>query len=465
MQLFPAYHDVRAFGAVGDGIALDTAALQQAIDACHGAGGGTVVVPAGTYLTGTLYLKSHVTLHLTAGAVLRGSSRREDYNPDDIFPENPVFTTENVTGAHLIIAYQQDCVAITGEGTIDGNSGAFFEALPEAEVTTTYRRKARNFPIGPWRPGQMVFFCRCTNVSVRDVSLVDSPYWTLLLLGCDGVRIRGLRITNPPQTANGDGIDLDCCRDVTVSDCVIHSGDDSITLRGHSRLLGEHAQPCENVVITNCVLSTPCNAIRIGVGDGVVRNCTLSNIIVKESRTGLSIVSAYSERTAHGVTIENLHLSNFLIDAVMPWNMLLGEHAKRPAQIRNLSFSHFRALAREGSYIGGNPGHPVQDIHLHDIDLRLTGGEVNPNLADLRATPCGTNGVPAGLLARHVQGLRIEGLRVSWEAVTGPWQHGLVIEECEQARLSGLDVTSPPTAPDAEALLIRDVSGPGVAPN
>lgn len=225
-------------GAAGDGLTLDTAAIQRAIDACHAQGGGTVVVPPGTWLTGTIFLKSHVTLHMASGATLLGSTRREDYNADDIFPENPVFSQENVTGAHLIIAYRAHDVAITGEGTIDGNSAAFFEPLPPEETTTTYRMKTRNFPIRDWRPGQMVFFCRCTNVSVRDVSLINATYWTLLLLGCRGVQVRGLRITNPPQTQNGDGLDIDCCQEVTVSDCLIHSGDDAITLRGHSRLLG-----------------------------------------------------------------------------------------------------------------------------------------------------------------------------------------------------------------------------------
>jgi polygalacturonase len=131
----------------------------------------------------------------------------------------------------------------------------------------------------------MVFFCRCTNVTVRDVRLVNSPYWTLLLLGCTRARIRGLSISNPPQTPNGDGIDIDCCREVTVSDCIVTSGDDSITLRAHSALLGEHAQACRDVTITNCVLSTPCNAVRVGVGDGEIRNCTLSNLIIDDTQT------------------------------------------------------------------------------------------------------------------------------------------------------------------------------------
>ncbi|MHB8997447.1 MAG: glycoside hydrolase family 28 protein [Armatimonadota bacterium] len=441
----PLYHDVRGYGAVADGVTLATSALQQAIDTCHEQGGGTVVVPAGTYLTGTLFLRSRVTLHLTAGATLLGSPRREDYNADDVFPENPVFTRENVTGAHLIIAYLQDHVAITGQGTIDGHSASFFEPLPPEEVTTTYRRKTRNFPIRDWRPGQMVFFCRCTNVAVQDVSLLNAPYWTLLLLGCSDVRLRGLRIMNPPQTQNGDGIDLDCCRDVTVSDCNIQSGDDCLTLRGHSAILGDHAQACENVTVTNCLLSTPCNAIRIGVGDGIVRDCTFSNIIIKESRTGLSVVSAYSEHCAHGAILQNIHLSNFVCDTVMPLNMLLGPHARPPAAIHNLSLSHFHILARQGSYIGGNPGHPITAIRLHEIDLRLTGGDLDPEFTAAKARPGGgTKGIPSALLISHAENIRISGLRVRWEDVTGPWQQALVTENCEQISLNDVDAPPPP---------------------
>lgn len=451
------FYDVRRFGAVGDGRTLDTASLQQAIDACHQQGGGTVVVPAGGYLTGTLYLKSHVTLHLSAGATVIGSPRREDYNADDVFPENPVFATENVSGAHLLIAYRQEQVAITGEGTIDGNSVAFFEPLPPEEVTRSYRRKSRNFPIRDWRPGQMVFFCQCSNVAVRDVCLRNAPYWTLLLLGCRNAQIRGLRITNPPQTANGDGVDLDCCRDVTVSDCLIQTGDDCITLRGNDAALGEQRQACENVVVTNCVLSTPCNALRLGVGDGLVRDCRFSNIIVKESRTGISIVSAYSDRCAHGTILENLHLSHFTMDTIMPLNMLLGPHACPPGAIRNISLAHFNMLARQGSYLGGNPGHPITDITMHELDLRLTGGELDPAFRAENARPGGgTKGVPAGLLISHVDGLRVRGLRVRWEDATGDWQHAIMVQNSQHLTLAEVEAAPPPMAPEREAVHFED---------
>lgn len=456
---FASCYDLRRFGATGDGVTVDTAALQQAIDCCHEAGGGTLFVPAGTYLTGTLYLKSHVTLHLSAGATLLGSPRREDYNADDIFPENPVFTVENVTGAHLIIAYQAEDVAITGEGTIDGNSSAFFEPLPPEEVTTTYRSKTRNFPIGEWRPGMMVYFCRCTKVSVRDVSLVNSPYWTLFLLGCEKVQIRGLRITNPPQTANGDGIDVDCCRDVTISDCIICSGDDSITLRGHSTLLGEHAQPCEQVTVSNCVLSTPCNAVRVGVGDGIVRDCLLSNLIIKESRTGINLICAYSERSAHGTTIENLHFENVLMDTVNLVKLALGGPAKLPAAIHNVSFSHLRGLGREGMYFTGNPGLPLSGVRLKDVHLRLTGSAVDAEYAHKTPPVHGGGGVPAGLFVRHAEHLRVSGLEVEWEEVGGGWQHAVMIEDSEDVVIADLEATAPPTAPDNEVVHCTRVKG------
>jgi hypothetical protein len=446
------HHDIRRYGAVGDGVTLDTAAIQQAVDACHEAGGGTALVPPGTYLTGTIFLRSHVTLHLTAGAVLKGSGRREDYNPDDIFPENHVFASEKVTGAHLIIAYQAEQVAITGEGTIDGHSAAFFEPLPPEEVTTTYRSKSRNFPIRDWRPGQMVFFCRCRQVSVRDVSLINSPYWTLLLLGCESVQIRGLRITNPPQTANGDGIDVDCCRQVTISDCLINSGDDAITLRGHARALGEHAQACEHVVVSNCLLSTPCTGVRIGVGNGIVRDCCFSNIIITGTRTGLNFISAYSDRLKPGVTIEDVHFVNCQIDAVFPLNMLLGQSAQPPAGIRNVSLSHCRLRGEQGCYLGGNPGHRLANIRLHEVELRMSGSEVDPAFAEKTPMPYGGQGVPAGLWARHVDGLRLAGVRVVWDHVSGPWQHAVVIEDSSDVNLAGLEAPPPPVATAGEAV-------------
>ena len=452
-------YNVRELGAMGDGEALETDAIQGAIDACNAAGGGMVLVPPGTYTTGTIYLKSNVNLHLSAGARLVGSERREDYNPDDVFPENPVFSQETVTGAHLVIAYQAERVSITGQGTIDGNSSAFFEELPPDEVTTSYRRKSGNFPIRDWRPAQMVFFCRCRDVSVRDVTLVNSPYWTLLLLGCNRVRVRGVSVSSPPQTANGDGIDIDCCQDVTVSDCIVTSGDDSITLRGHSKLLGEHAQACRNVVVSNCVLSTPCNGIRVGVGDGEVRDCSISNVVIRESRTGINFNSAYSARSEHGTTLENIHFANITMDVIMPINMVLGVHAKPPGGIRNISLSHLNIIAREGMHICGNPGHRIEDIRFNDVRMELRGNEVDPQFVGNAPQTAGTMKVPAAIFAREVSGLHMSGLQVRWQEVGDAWRSAVEVMDSDDVVITRIDAEAPPVGQATEALRTSGVEG------
>lgn len=456
--------DIRHFGAVGDGQSPATAAIQEAIDACHESGGGTVLVPAGTYITGTIFLKSHVALHLSAGARLVGSTRREDYNEDDVFPENPVFSREDVTGAHLLIAYREHDVAITGEGTIDGNGAAFFESLPADEVTDSYQSMAPKFEVADWRPAQMVFFCRCQNVSVSGVSLVNSPYWTLFLLGCEGVHISRLHVSNPPQTRNGDGIDIDCCRDVTVSDCIVHSGDDALTLRAYSSLLGDEPQPCENVAISNCVLTSATCAIRVGVGSGTIRNCSICNMVVNETRTGINMISRYSESHT-GVTIEDIHFSNFVMDTIVPINVLLGDAAQPPAAVRDISFSHIHATGRQGSYLGGNDEHTITGIRLHDVHLRMTGGMVAGDFENRKLRPVGTNDIPAGIWVQHVEDLRIWGLRVEWRKIEGPWRHAVIIEDGVDIMLSGIEAPAPPVESAREALHCGRVSDLSILPS
>ena len=174
-------NNVRDFGAVGDGRTKDTAAVQKAIDA-----GGMVCFPPGTYLCGTLYLKSHGGLHLEAGAILLASPDPEDYNADDFCVQNSHSVNEQSSGAHFIVALEQENVTIEGNGRIDGNRAAFFY-VPEN------RSDIRPEQI-TWRPGQMVYFCECRNVKIKDVEMYNSTYWTCFLHGCENVQVTGIRI-------------------------------------------------------------------------------------------------------------------------------------------------------------------------------------------------------------------------------------------------------------------------------
>ena len=173
-------NNVKDFGAVGDGKTKDTAAIQRAIDA-----GGMVYFPPGIYLSGTLYLKSNGGLELAPGAVLLASSDRADYNADDFCVQNSFSVNERASGAHFIVAVEQQNIVIRGGGIIDGNREAFYNGFRE--------ENPRKFKLGEWRPGQMVYFCECENIRISDVEMNNAPYWTCFLHGCEQVNIRGLR--------------------------------------------------------------------------------------------------------------------------------------------------------------------------------------------------------------------------------------------------------------------------------
>lgn len=445
-QARDGWYDVRAFGAQGTAGRKDTAPLQAALDACGAGGGGVVVVPPGRYVTGTLWLRSRTELHLAPGAVLVGSPDRSDYNADDAFPENEAFGRENVTGAHLLIARDAEDVAITGQGTLDGASGQFFGALPPERVSASYRHKACNAPIRDWRPGQMVFFCGCRRVSVRDVRLLDAPYWTLFCLGCEDVSLRGLTVVNPPQTANGDGIDIDCCRNVTVSDCRITSGDDCIAVRGNPRRLAA-PRPCENVVVSNCILSTPCNAIRIGVGDGEVRHCAFSNLVITDTRTAINMVCRYSEAAEHGAWLHDISFANLVVDAVLPVQVTGGVEPRAPAGIERVRMAGFMVRGSAGLYIGGAAGRPLRGFALTDWDLRLSGGTDNeeyvadpPSPFPLHGAPGleGRPALPCALLLDQVEDVRLTDFRLRWEPPLGRvWRDALRVRDASGVRVAG----------------------------
>jgi len=441
------------FGAIGDGVTKTTSALQNAIDACHDAGGGKVLLPAGNYLSGTLYLKSNVELHLAAGARILGSADIEDYNAEDIFPENVAFSSENVTARHLIIAYRQENISITGQGIIDGNSTQFFEPLPE-NITASYRHKSGNFPIKNSRPGQMIFFCRCKKVAARDVQLVNSPYWTFFLLGCEDVQIRSLLIDNPPATQNGDGIDIDCCKNVTVSDCIIRSGDDCITVRGNMRKLGEGDWICENVVVSNCILRTPCNAIRVGVGDGHIRKVLFNNINIPDASRGISIISLYrkTNNSHHGTQIEDIHFSDFLMDVDVPFTIGTGHGSEHPAAVNDITFRHFRIIAQAGAQLVGTPETPVEKVLLQDIDWLVRGGSDNTEFQKTLPEPLshhgyrGRNGTPAlpcALLGTYITNLQIANCELRWEDPAAVWREGLLLQNIATVDLNNLHLRQP----------------------
>lgn len=321
-------------GAKGDGVTLNTAALQAAIDQVAATGGGRVTIPPGTFKTGTIYLKSHVELHLAQGARLLGSDNLDDYNPTNAFPQNWGSVNEGWSAKHLILALEQEDVAITGEGVIDGNGRAFFADKPRWTGKICWRDggiTARDHE-HQGRPGQMIEFVVCRNVRVRDIRIEDAPCWSCFFNGCDNVSVRGIRVENGVRNLNTDGLDIDSCRNVTVSDCIIRTGDDAIAIRGCPYRLKDPTRVCENITVENCVFHVSADGMRIGVGEGTIRHVRIANVVIEHAGVGFHVQPIYGKKST-GVDISDVSFSHCSIRGAAKAISIVGAKTKR---VRNI---------------------------------------------------------------------------------------------------------------------------------
>ena len=423
--------NVKDYGAVGDGITKDTAAIQNALDR-----GGTVCFPEGVYLCGSLYLRSNTILEMESGAVILGSPDPEDYNPPDFCPQNSACPAEKASGAHLIIALETDHVTIRG-GKIDGNRAAFFDPA-------LYSRN--DFP--GWRPSQMLYFCESSNITLENVEMTDSPYWSCYLHGCSDVILHALKIWNQKGVWNGDGLDIDCCRRVVVSDCIIDSSDDSIAVRasGKQRLL--HAEGvCEDVTVTNCVLRSGQAGIRVGVGNGTIRHCTFSNLVIRDGKFGICMLSTYYPEyfpaLAEGVEISDILFSNLYINAQIPIDISSNwadvPLKKSGKSIHGVILQNIRGYGCRTSILQGNQDHNLSDLTLSDISLEISGGGDILNAAHPDVPICYLR--PCAFYVAYTDDVLFRNCRIRWKNETGLWKNavenehntGLVFTDCRFA--------------------------------
>src|SRR5688572_26114871 len=360
-------HLVTDFGARGDSATLDTLAVQKTIDAAVARGGGTVVVPAGNYVTGTIWLRSNINLHLEPGATLLGAQDVDAF---------PIWTPqwEGVKShAPLIAGEGLDNVSITGRGTIDGRGQMWWELMRKLDL---------------FRP-RLIRLVDCRNVLVEGVTLTNSPSWTLNPLACDTVTIRGVIIRNPPDSPNTDGINPDSCRNVHISDCHIDVGDDCVTIKSGSEEDGRRQhRACENITVTNCTMIHGHGGVVIGSEmSGGVRNVVISNCTFVGTDRGIRIKA----RRGRGGAVEDLRVSNIVMDNVLcplVINLFYGCGAWKDPKVndpsprevsgstpcfRRFRFSNIsaRRVKYSACYVVGLPEMFVEDIGYSDIAIYL----------------------------------------------------------------------------------------------
>lgn len=436
-----ARYDIRDFGAQGDGVALCTIAIQKAIDTCAAHGGGTVYCGPGSWLTGTITLKSHVSLFLDNGCTILGSTQPADYPP--WHPKLRSYTDEYVQQS-LIAGEDLEQVSICGRGTIEGNGQAF---------------RWKEYLNRPY----VIRLVNCTNVTVEGIALRNAPMWMQHYLACRQLVLRGLRVFDH-ASYNNDGADIDSCSDVIVSDCMIDSDDDALCFKSTLD------RPCENVTVNNCVLSSHCNAIKTGTeSNGGFKNITINNCSIIAPRFTKSIygdrlakgISGIAVETVDGGQSEGINIANITIrDVPVPIFIRLGNRARpftkdgpQPGAglLRRLMLSNIIATgaARQGCSITGLPGNCVEDVLLSNIQLSFAGGEKRS--AALRAVPelpthypeafmFGT--LPAyGFYCRHVRGLKMDNVQLS---TTPPDERqAIVCDDVTAAVFSHMDAPGP----------------------
>ncbi len=362
-------YNILDYGAIGDGQTMNTKAIQNAIDVSSKEG-GTVIFPAGEFLTGTLYLKSNVTLHLVENAIILGSTNINDYPHNT--PEYK-FYGDSWVKQSLIYAEKQKNIAITGKGTINGQGGAF-------KVTT--QKKPGRYMNRPY----VLWFVECSNVKVEDIFLTNSGMWMQHYLACDKVRIQGIRVYNHCNY-NNDMVDIDGCKDVIISNCIGDTDDDALTIKSTSN------RKSENIIVNNCILSSHCNAIKCGTeSSGGFKNIVISNCIIRPSEQKTTIygapegISGITLGIVDGGNLDGININNIIIYGVqVPLYMRLGNRA-RPyrtnqgeipvGSFRNVQISNIYASGADSisCSITGIAGHPIENISLSNIRISFKGG-------------------------------------------------------------------------------------------
>ncbi|MDF7823606.1 glycoside hydrolase family 28 protein [Pontiellaceae bacterium B12227] len=325
--------NVKKFGAVGDGVAMDTVALQAAIDACTTAGGGTVWVPVGKYPIGTLQLKSNITLSLDHGATIMGSQDMKDYPIDQLLPSRE--------GNSECLLYAEDAVNIRleGLGVIDGRGHPEF--FPK-----------RAGPGGKDNRPRLIRFENCRNVTFSGLTYKNPAFWGIHLVDCKEVLFSGVSVRMRNNHSNNDGLDLDACENVLIENCDIISGDDAICLKS---TLG----PCRNITVRNCRVSSNTAALKFGTSSyGGFIDIDVSNCYFYDCPMG-----AIKLQSVDGGQLENVSISRIVMDEVgCPIFIRLGNRGRTYTKNTKTGSYQGPDVNPEGAGVGS-----IKGIHISEV--------------------------------------------------------------------------------------------------
>ena len=384
-----AAYNVRELGAKGDGVTLDTAAIQRAFDNCK-KNGGTVEFPPGTYLSQPLKIRSQTTIVLEPGATLLATTNQSDFMkvPGDwLLAKSGSDFIPFITGSDL-----KD-VTITGGGVIDGNGAVWWGEAEKA------RQKKSGYTLP--RPNLLVIQ-RSTNVRLEDITLQNSPKFHFVPTECEGVVVSNVTVLAPARAANTDAIDPSACKSVLITHCRIDVGDDNIAIKAGKKVAGREFA-CEDITVTDC---TFLHGHGMSIGSetaGGVRNVTVKNCTFENTENGLRIKSTRGK----GGLIENISYSDITMSNVNPAITLTCSYANNSAgdtgqpaiadeatkksgkipTYRNIYITNLTATCpKEAGIISGLPESPITEVVMENVQIHAKTGMVVKNASGIRFT-------------------------------------------------------------------------------
>ncbi len=448
-------YDIADYGAIGDSTTNNTRIIQSTIDLCSKDGGGTVIVPPGTYMTGTLYLKDNVILNLNPGSELRAI-------PDlDAFPIKVPGTPSNFNiffRRAFIYAENVKNIGITGQGTINGQGQA------DAFKQTTWKIPDRYQN----RPG-LIRFVNCDNIKIENIKLINSAFWTLHLMASSDIVIHGISIISRTANYNNDGIDIDGCENVRISNCYINSLDDAISIKA----TGNH--PSKRIMINNCLLSSHSNAIRVGAENFAgFEDVQFSNCHIFNSSNGITFqnIDGFKMKriSFNGITMHEVGIPIYVITGRKTYPIGVPEEeypcppGEYPASIEDLNFNNISGnnigyykgagtggdtitqVYRNAIILSGHKDAPLVRSSMSNINFHFNGGgsleDDNVTLPEVNNIPNPSfESTPAyGIITRNTTNLKMSNVNLTYEGED--IRSAIIFENGSNTILNNLSVQS-----------------------
>ncbi|HVP49564.1 MAG TPA: glycosyl hydrolase family 28-related protein [Bryobacteraceae bacterium] len=460
--------DVHDFGAKGDGATKDTQAIQAAIDKVSSSGGGTVVLPPGKYVSGTIHLRSNLTLQIDQGAVLMFSPDDEDFDPYEELPYHiaapPQKTESQVSFVSHILPERR---RLSAPPAYDDTETTYFhyallagDGVHNVAIRGTGAIESNRTRRGGPKP---IGIKNSEWISVRGITIRNAPNYNISFAGTDHIEVEGVTLIN----GFADGVDFDGCRYVRVSNCYIDAWDDAVCPKA-SWALGKR-RATEHLVVANCVLRTSCNHFKFGTESaGDLKDISVTNCVMLKRDKGRKALGGIALESVDGANIDGVVVSNISMeDVISPIFIRLGARGRgmdkpAPGSIRNISIQNVVARrAMLASTITGIDTGRVQNVSIDGFNVTAMGGvaarELNvPEAPAKYPDPDMFGDLPAlALYGRHVDGLTLRNVKVHSEEPDG--RPAVILDDVARLEITGFDSTSIP--PHQPILLFENVAG------